>query len=90
MEIFLMSQVNYEQMSDSDLNQYFLSHRIDREAVQAYLDRRSPRPRRVIASLSDPDFDEKVQAAIRQKLEQYSSISSGTAKLIDSQGSEGQ
>ena len=55
-----MSQVNYEQMSDSDLKQYFLSHRGDQEAMQAYLNRRSQRPCQVIASPSDLDFDEKV------------------------------
>jgi hypothetical protein len=33
------------------------------------LDRINQRPRRIIASPDDLDFDEKVQAAIRQKLE---------------------
>lgn len=33
------------------------------------LDRINQRPLRIIASPDDPDFDEKVQAAIRQKLE---------------------
>lgn len=64
-----MSQTNYDAMSDADLKQYFLKHRRDRAAFQAYLDRLNQRPRRIIASLSDPDFDEKVQAAIRHKLE---------------------
>jgi putative heme degradation protein len=69
METFLMSQINYDAMSDAELKQYFLTNRRDRTAFQAYLDRLNQRPRRIIASLSDPDFDEKVQAAIRQKLE---------------------
>lgn len=64
-----MSQINYDAMSDAELKQYFLKHREDRTAFQAYLDRLNQRPRRIIASLSDPDFDEKVQAAIREKLE---------------------
>lgn len=64
-----MSRVNYDSMSDSELKQYFLKHRGDRAAFQAYLDRLNQRPRRIIASPNDPDFDEKVQAAIRQKLE---------------------
>lgn len=64
-----MSQVNYDTMSDRELRQYFLRHREDKIAFQIYLDRLNQRPRRIIASLSDPDFDEKVQAAIRQKLE---------------------
>jgi hypothetical protein len=69
MESYLMSQTDYNLMSDSELKQYFLKHRGDRAAFQAYLDRLNQRPRKIIASLSDPDFDEKVQAAIRQKLE---------------------
>lgn len=64
-----MSQTNYDAMSDAELRQYFLKHRGDRAAVQAYLDRVNQRPRRIIAHADDPDFDEKVQAAIRQKLD---------------------
>jgi len=37
--------------------------------VQLYLDRINQRPLKIIASPNDPDFDQKVQAAIRQKLE---------------------
>ena len=64
-----MSQVNYNAMSNTELKNYFLRHRGDRAAFQAYLDRINQHPLRIIASLGDPDFDEKVQAAIRQKLE---------------------
>ena len=64
-----MNQVNYDAMSDAELKQYFLKHRGDQTAFQVYLDRINQRPRRIIASPDDPDFDEKVQAAIRQKLE---------------------
>ncbi len=64
-----MSQVNYNAMSDKELKQYFLNHRENQAAFHAYLDRINQRPRRIIASLNDPDFDQKVQAAIRQKLE---------------------
>jgi hypothetical protein len=34
-----------------------------------YLDRINQHPQRIIASPGDPDFDDKVQAAIGQKLE---------------------
>jgi len=68
-ESYLMSQTNYDAMSDAELKQYFLRHRGDQAAFQAYLDRINQRPRRIIASPDDPNFDEKVQAAIRQKLE---------------------
>ncbi|NES17539.1 MAG: hypothetical protein F6K41_00945 [Symploca sp. SIO3E6] len=55
-------------MSDAELKQYFLKHRGNKSAFQAYLDRINQRPLRVIASPDDPDFDQKVQAAIQQKL----------------------
>jgi hypothetical protein len=64
-----MSQVNYDAMSDAELKQYFLKHRGDQAALQAHLDRLNQRPLRIIASPGDPDFDQKIQAAIRQKLE---------------------
>jgi hypothetical protein len=69
MENCLMSQINYDSMSDAELKQYFLKHRGDQAAFQAYLDRINQRPGRIIAASDDPAFDEKVQAAIRQKLE---------------------
>ncbi len=64
-----MSRVNYDAMSNTELKQYFLKHRGDKAAFQAYLDRINQRPLRIIASPSDPDFDEKVKVAIQQKLE---------------------
>lgn len=64
-----MSQINYDSMSTTELKQYFLKHRGDQAALQAYLDRINQRPLRIIASPDDSDFDEKVQAAIRRKLE---------------------
>lgn len=64
-----MSQINYDSMSNAELKQYFLKHRGDQAALQAYLDRINQRPLKIIASPDDPDFDEKVQAAIRRKLE---------------------
>jgi hypothetical protein len=69
MESLLMSQINYDSMSNSELKQYFLKHRGDQAALQAYLDRINQRPLKIIASPDDPDFDQKVQAAIRRKLE---------------------
>jgi hypothetical protein len=64
-----MSQVNFDTMSDAELKRYFLANRQDQVAFQAYLNRFSQRPKSLIASPSDPDFDAKIQAAIRQKLE---------------------
>ncbi|MBZ8178630.1 DUF6887 family protein [Oscillatoria salina] len=64
-----MSQVNYDAMSTTELRNYFLKHRGDKAAFQAYLDRINQHPLKIVASPDDPDFDEKVQAAIRRKLE---------------------
>lgn len=64
-----MSQVsNFDAMSDDELKQYFLSHRGDRAAFEAHLSRINQRPLRIIANADDPEFDQKVRAAIAQKL----------------------
>lgn len=52
-----MSRVNHKAMYNGELKQYFLQHRGDRAAFQAYLDRINQRPLRIIASPSEPDFD---------------------------------
>jgi hypothetical protein len=65
-----MSQVDYAAMSDQALKRYFLSHREDEAALQAYLERRRQRSSRIITKVGDPDFDIKIQAAIQQKLQQ--------------------
>lgn len=64
-----MSQVNYDAMSDAQLKQYFLKHREDKAALQAYLDRINQHPRPAIATPGDPNFDAKIQAAIRQQMQ---------------------
>jgi hypothetical protein len=63
-----MSQNNYDAMSEAELKKYFLQHRGEITAFHAYMDRINQRPRRIIASPNDHDFDEKVQSAIRRKL----------------------
>jgi hypothetical protein len=64
-----MSQANYAVMSDQELRQHFLRHREDKLALRAYLDRISARPRKVIATVDDPDFDAKIQAAVLQQMQ---------------------
>ena len=64
-----MSQVNYAAMSDEELRRYFLRHREDKIALQAYLARLSDRPRNLITTVDDPDFDVKIQAAILRKMQ---------------------
>jgi hypothetical protein len=63
-----MSQINYAAMSDRELKQYFLRHREDKTALRAYLDRLSNRPRNVITTVDDPDFDVKIEAAVLQQM----------------------
>ena len=63
-----MNQINYAAMSDQDLKQYFLQHREDKTALQAYLDRINEHPRQIITTVDDPDFDIKIQAAICKKI----------------------
>ncbi|MHC5934092.1 DUF6887 family protein [Nostoc sp.] len=71
-----MSQVNYAAMSDQELRQYFLRHREDKIALRAYLDRLGDvydglrlRPRNMITTVDDPDFDAKIQAAILKQMQ---------------------
>ena len=67
-----MNPINYETMSDAELKNYFLKHRNNKIAFQAYLDRINRNPKQVIANPNDPDFDEKIQAAILNKLQNKS------------------
>ena len=69
-----MSKVNYDTLSKSELKDYFLKHRGDQVALQAYLDRINQRPLNIITNPDDVDFDEKVQAAIRHKIQGRSSV----------------
>jgi predicted metal-dependent RNase len=77
-----MSQIDYSLMSDDELRQFFLQNRQDRTAFEAYMDRLNQRPRKIIASPGDPDFEQKIQAAIRRKLEgsDNNSLSSNAVK----------
>ena len=64
-----MSQVNYTALSDQELRQYFLLHREDKLALQAYLERLGDRPRAVITTVDDPDFDAKIHAAVLKQMQ---------------------
>jgi hypothetical protein len=66
-----MSPVNYTQMTDLELKQYFLNHRHEEEAFQAYLERYRSHPRELITKVGDPDFDRKLQVAIEQKIKSH-------------------
>jgi hypothetical protein len=69
-----MSQINYAAMSDKELKQYFLQHREDKVAFQTYLDRLNTRPRQIITTVDDPDFDAKIEAAILRQMQAADSM----------------
>ncbi|AFY82085.1 DUF6887 family protein [Oscillatoria acuminata] len=64
-----MNPVNYGAMSDGELKQYFLKHREDKLALRAYLDRLADRPRHVITTVDDPEFEQKLQASVMQQIQ---------------------
>lgn len=72
-----MNPVDYATMSDRELRSYFLTHREDDAAFQAYLARRRERSCLVITTINDPDFDSKIQTAIRQQMAEYQSGNAG-------------
>ena len=67
-----MNEVNYAVMSDEELRQYFLRHREDKMALRAYLDRLGDRPRELITTVDDPNFDAKIEAAVLRKMQAVS------------------
>jgi hypothetical protein len=66
-----MNPVNYAAMSDQELKEYFLTHRQEETVLQAFLERFRSQPRTIITKVGDPDFDEKIQAAIHQKMQAH-------------------
>ncbi|MEM9768073.1 MAG: hypothetical protein AAF892_09365 [Cyanobacteria bacterium P01_D01_bin.71] len=68
-----MSLVDYAAMSDQELRRYFLAHRDDDAAFQAYLARRRERLRSVVTM----NFDGKIQSSISQQMAECQSHSEG-------------
>ncbi|WP_088890881.1 DUF6887 family protein [Leptolyngbya ohadii] len=66
-----MSQVDYAAMTYQALRRYFLAHRDDSAAFEAYLARRRERSRVVITTINDPDFDRKIHASIERQMAEY-------------------
>ncbi|MDF5708675.1 MAG: hypothetical protein PUP90_13685 [Nostoc sp. S4] len=63
-----MNKVNYASMNDRELKSYLLSHRDDKEAFYAYMDRRKVRPHDGAIKLNDPAWEEKIIAVIQKQL----------------------
>ena len=65
-----METINYSVMSDEELKSYFLQHREDKLALKSYLDRVNNRPRQVITTVDDPNFDAKIYAVTKQRMQE--------------------
>ncbi|WP_416245115.1 DUF6887 family protein [Crocosphaera sp. XPORK-15E] len=50
-----MKQVNYTNMNDQELKQYFLEHKDNKEAFYAYLDRKQQHPKQPIIGVNELD-----------------------------------
>ena len=67
-----MKQVNYAAMSNQELKRYMLAHREDKEAFNAYLDRRHYRSNKTVIKFDDPAWEAKVISVIQEKLDFHS------------------
>lgn len=67
-----MTKANYTAMTDQELKLYLVNHRDDREAFYAYMDRRKSRKRDVAIELNDPEWEQKIKAAIEKQLDSAS------------------
>lgn len=65
-----MSQIDYAAMSDEELKHYFLNHRQDKAALEAYLLRRHQRSLPIITRVNDDDFEAKIKASILEQMSQ--------------------
>jgi hypothetical protein len=68
--------INYDEMSLNELRQYMLSHREDIEAFHAYVDRSKAEGRMITVDPTDDRWEEKVEARIREILDQSSDAAS--------------
>ncbi|NJM48310.1 MAG: hypothetical protein HC860_20805 [Alkalinema sp. RU_4_3] len=65
-----MSQTNYLSMSERELRQYWLSHKEDKLALEAYLERRSQRPQGTTTfHPDDADFEERLNSLVQRQLQ---------------------
>lgn len=64
-----MSHKNFAAMSDQELKRYFLTHRDDKEAFYAYLDRRHARGQKPTIAPDDPAWEDKILAAIQAQID---------------------
>lgn len=66
----MIPKINYAGITDKELRQYFIKNREDKIALQVYLYRLSKRSeQKILTTFDDPDFDEKIKAAICEQIE---------------------
>jgi hypothetical protein len=63
-----MSQIDYATMSDLELRQYWLTHKDDKSALEAYLSRREPSPQGRTFHPDDADFEDRMLALVQRQL----------------------
>ena len=69
-----MSKIDYQIMSDRELKQYFLTHREDKKAFEAYLDRRHRKPQKILIEAGEIDnlpFSEQVAIVAKRLSERF-------------------
>ncbi|MGK7889133.1 MAG: hypothetical protein AB4042_07340 [Leptolyngbyaceae cyanobacterium] len=66
-----MASIDYAAMSYQELRRYFLAHRQDTEAFQAYLAKRRERSLPVITTIHDPDFEQKIRTAAERQVREH-------------------
>ena len=64
-----MKQINYAVMNNQELKRYMLIHRENKEAFNAYLDRKHSRPNKTIIEFDDPAWEEELISVIQEKLD---------------------
>jgi hypothetical protein len=69
-----MNEIDYQIMSDRELKQYFLAHRDDKEAFEAYLDRRHRKPQKILIEAGEIEnlpFSEQVAIVAKRLSERF-------------------
>jgi hypothetical protein len=66
-----MSKIDYSQMSDLEVKQYFLTHREDKNAFAAYMERRNTFVRQTIISKNELEIlsEEEQMKLIEERLQ---------------------
>jgi hypothetical protein len=64
-----MNQIDYAAMSAQELRQYWLTHKEDKQALDAYLARRSSSTRCNTFHPDDADFETRMMALVQRQVQ---------------------